>query len=583
MFKTMPAQIVSVARSRRGRRNLRVLARFISGLLAMIIAYSILFHFLMAREGQEHSWLTGVYWTLTVMSTLGFGDITFHTDLGRAFSIVVLLSGTLFLLVLLPFTFIEFFYEPWMAAQAERRAPRELPAETRGHVLLTSHDPVTIAMIRRLERYGYRYFVMVPEVEEALRLHDLDVNVVIGDLDDPEAWRRARVDQAALVVSTDSDIANTNVAFTVRGESESVPIICTANDEASVDILQLAGCSHVLRLEETIGRSFARRVTGGDALAHVIGRFDEIQIAEATTRRTPLVGKTLRESGLREKVGVTVVGVWNRGRFEPARPDMLIDDNTVLVLAGSDEQIFRYDELFCIYNVSNAPVVILGGGRVGRATARALAEREVDYCMVEQDATLVKDTDGSGILVGNAAELSVLERAGIHEAPTVIITPHDDDLNTYLTLYCRRLNPELQILSRASLERNVSTLHRAGADIVLSFASMAASTVVNWLRRSTLLMVAEGLDLFRVQAPPGLVGKSIRDSGIRDLTGCSLIAIGRGQEGAHGMQVAPDPDQVIEAEAELLLIGTIEAEERFLARFGRSTPNHDSASTGEEP
>lgn len=583
MFKTMPAQIVSVARSRRGRRNLRVLARFISGLLAMIVAYSILFHFLMAREGQEHSWLTGVYWTLTVMSTLGFGDITFHTDLGRAFSIVVLLSGTLFLLVLLPFTFIEFFYEPWMAAQAERRAPRELPADTRGHVLLTSYDAVTMAMIRRLERYGYRYFVMVPEVEEALRLHDLDVNVVIGDLDDPEAWRRARVDQAALVVSTDSDIANTNVAFTVRGESESVPIICTANEEAAVDILQLAGCSHVLRLEETIGRSFARRVTGGDALAHVIGRFDEIQIAEATTRRTPLVGKTLRESGLREKVGVTVVGVWNRGRFEPARPDMLIDDNTVLVLAGSDDQIFRYDELFCIYNVSNAPVVILGGGRVGRATARALAERDVDYCVVERDATLVKDTDGSRVLVGNAAELSVLERAGIHAAPTVIITPHDDDLNTYLTLYCRRLNPEIQILSRASLERNVSTLHRAGADIVLSFASMAASTVVNWLRRSTLLMVAEGLDLFRVQAPPGLVGKSIRDSGIRDLTGCSLIAIGRGPDVAHGMQIAPDPDQVIEAEAELLLIGTIEAEERFLARFGRSTSTHESASTGEEP
>ena len=43
------------------------------------------------REGQAHSWLTGLYWTLTVMSTLGFGDITFHSDLGRAFSIVVLM------------------------------------------------------------------------------------------------------------------------------------------------------------------------------------------------------------------------------------------------------------------------------------------------------------------------------------------------------------------------------------------------------------------------------------------------------------------------------------------------------------
>jgi Trk K+ transport system NAD-binding subunit len=293
-----------------------VLARFFLVLGAMIGTYSAVFHLLMAREGQDHSWLTGLYWTLTVMSTTGFGDITFHTDLGRSFSILVLLSGMIFMLVLLPFTFIEFFYEPWMAAQAQARAPHELPEGTRGHVILATYDPVTIAVIRRLEQFDYPYFVMVPEVEEALRLHDLDVNVMVGDLYDPQAWIRAKVSQAALVMSTLSDVANTNVAFTVRGVSEDVPIISSANDEASVDILELAGSSHILRLEEMIGRSFARRVTGGDALAHPIGEFDEVRIAEATTRRTPLVGKTLQESKLREKVGVTVVGVWERGNFE---------------------------------------------------------------------------------------------------------------------------------------------------------------------------------------------------------------------------------------------------------------------------
>ena len=101
----------------------------------------------MLREGQEHTWITGFYWTLTVMSTLGFGDITFQTDLGRLFSIVVLVSGMIFLFILLPFTFIEFFYEPWMKAQTDARAPRQLPAETRGHVLLTNHDPVTSATL----------------------------------------------------------------------------------------------------------------------------------------------------------------------------------------------------------------------------------------------------------------------------------------------------------------------------------------------------------------------------------------------------------------------------------------------------
>ena len=58
----------------------------------MVCVYSILFHFLMIIENREFSWITGFYWTLTVMSTLGFGDITFATDIGKVFSIIVLMS-----------------------------------------------------------------------------------------------------------------------------------------------------------------------------------------------------------------------------------------------------------------------------------------------------------------------------------------------------------------------------------------------------------------------------------------------------------------------------------------------------------
>ena len=69
-------------------------------LCVLIAVFTVIFHVLMAREGRDHSWATGVYWTLTVMSTLGFGDITFESDAGRIFSVVVLVAGALFILVL---------------------------------------------------------------------------------------------------------------------------------------------------------------------------------------------------------------------------------------------------------------------------------------------------------------------------------------------------------------------------------------------------------------------------------------------------------------------------------------------------
>jgi voltage-gated potassium channel len=62
------------------------------------------------------------------MSTLGFGDITFTSDIGRVFSVVVLVSGIILLLIVLPFAFIRFFYAPWLEAQIRLRAPRRVPA-----------------------------------------------------------------------------------------------------------------------------------------------------------------------------------------------------------------------------------------------------------------------------------------------------------------------------------------------------------------------------------------------------------------------------------------------------------------------
>ena len=95
-MKYLPSQLMSFLRERGAKHNVAILRRFSLTLFCMIAIYSVLFHLIMEYEGQYHSWITGVYWTLTVMSTLGFGDITFTSDLGRVFSIVVLMSGVIF-------------------------------------------------------------------------------------------------------------------------------------------------------------------------------------------------------------------------------------------------------------------------------------------------------------------------------------------------------------------------------------------------------------------------------------------------------------------------------------------------------
>jgi Trk K+ transport system NAD-binding subunit len=563
-MKFFTSELAYFMRTAPTRRNIRLLLRFFGVLAALVTTYSILFHLLMRWEGQEHSWISGFYWTLVVMSTLGLGDIAFTSDIGRLFSMVVLFSGVVFLLMLMPFTFIEFFYAPWMRAQAEARAPRRLPDDTKGHVILTNYDPVTISLIQRLKRYGYKYVLLVGDKDEALRLYDIGVKVMFGEVDRPGTYERAQVRSAVMVAASGSDVVNTNIAFTVRELCTDVPVVVTANSIDSVDILQLAGSSQVIQLAETMGQALARRITGVDARAHIVGQLQEILIAEATAAGTPLVGKTLAESKLRQNAGVTVVGMWKRGLFELATADTLIESHSVMVLAGSAEQLHAYDELFCIYHVSAEPVIIIGAGRVGRATARALAEREVDYRIIETKPERIRDDK---YIHGSAAELATLEKAGLRETPAIVITTHDDDTNVYLTLYCRRLRPEVQIISRATLERNVSTLHRAGADFVLSYASMGATTMFNVLRRTDILVIAEGLHVAEIEVPAALVGKTLAEAAIPQNTRCNVVAVRSGEN----LEMNPTPETRFVAGSDLILICTSEGEQRFLKRYGKAS------------
>jgi Trk K+ transport system NAD-binding subunit len=274
------------------------------------------------------------------------------------------------------------------------------------------------------------------------------------------------------------------------------------------------------------------------------------------------VGKTLAQSRLREHAGVSVVGMWKRGHFEVATAEAVIDANSILLLAGSEEQLRSYDELFCIYHVSTAPVIIVGGGRVGRATARALEEREMDYRIIETQAERIRDPEK--YVHGNAADLATLERAGVRESPAIVITAHDDDQNIYLTIYCRRLRPDVQIISRAVRERNVSTLHRAGADFVLSYAWMGATAIFNCLKRADVLMVAEGLHVCETEVPPALRGKSLAEAAVPQQTGCSVVALGT----AGGLRINPAANEVMHAGQRIVLICTPEAEQRFLEHYG---------------
>jgi voltage-gated potassium channel len=92
---------------------------------------------------------------------------------------------------------------------------------------------------------------------------------------------------------------------------------------------------------------------------------------------------------------------------------------------------------------------------------------------------------------------------------------------------------------------------------------MGANKIINILKPDEILMLAEGLNIFKTRVPDSLTEKTLAENQIRRKTGCNVIAIRNGDS----FNINPDPTVKLKINEELILIGTAEAEKEFRTVF----------------
>ncbi len=115
-------------------------------------------------------------------------------------------------------------------------------------------------------------------------------------------------------------------------------------------------------------------------------------------------------------------------------------------------------------------IIICGFGRVGQQLAELLAQDKQDFVIIDKDEDRIMQAKQLGFMTiqEDATKNGVLLAAGINRGvSTVICATGNDVINVYITLSCRHLNKEIQIISRANRHENMGKLYQAGADNVI--------------------------------------------------------------------------------------------------------------------
>ena len=200
---------------------------------------------------------------------------------------------------------------------------------------------------------------------------------------------------------------------------------------------------------------------------------------------------------------------------------------------------------------------------------KRVRRKEIPVHLIERDTTFIDPlcTVCEQVFTGDATNPEVLVQAGVKEAPSVLLTTKDDALNIYLAFQCRRLNPDLRIVSRIRHERNIEAIHRAGADFVPGSASLGVEATFSILKGREVIVLGEGVDLFSEPLPRMLDGKTLAESNIGAQTGLNVIAVQQ-----NGEVVTSSPASItLRPGAELLMFGDAHQRRQFVELFGEET------------
>jgi voltage-gated potassium channel len=437
-------------------------------LFALAMVYSLVFIGLMIYEGQKQNVdpITAIYWVVETITTLGYGDIIFHSAAGRLFTIIVSVSG-LFILwaVVLPFE---------VTPRIEKLAkviPTAASPKMTNHIIICGYNSMVESLIGRLSMLKMPFLIIERSEEVARRMYQ-KYPTVLGDPSDHEVLVNSNLEHARMLIANETEELNAEVIMAVR-EISDIETIALVDDLTRCQVLSYAGASRAISPKTLLGSIIAQIAVPSkrQLLPGAIPIFGDLLLVELPIYPgSELIGKGLSFSPLKES-GADVVGIWQKGVFKP-NPELgdTIQLNSVLMAVGDKDQLSMIKDL-TIGSRRDGPIIIIGHGDVGRQVASAIYRSGVNPTVVD-----LRDLGERPFnhVIGDGTSEEALVQAGIRDAVGALIMLDKDPDVIYSTLLMKNLNPSIFIIARANHTKSAEKIYRAGADYVASLPVIAS-------------------------------------------------------------------------------------------------------------
>jgi Trk K+ transport system NAD-binding subunit len=452
------------------RSRARLLALFVA-LIAFVLVSALLYQGGMARlEGKPRTFLESLEWAAESLSTTGYGYDSHWSHP----AMVMLVITVQFVGVFLVFLIIPIYLLPFLAERFEQRVPRVVDEHLANHVIVFRYGPAVETLLQRLGTAKVPTVVVELDETQARAVMETGQRVVFSRSEE-DALDIARINRARAVVANGKDQENAALVLRARQMGFRGEIFSFVEEPAHRKPMELAGATKAYTPRHIVAAALAAHAS--DKISPRLPGLDRVPSLERRDLRvspeSPAAGKQLGELLL----DAVVVGQWFRSHLEaPCPPDMRIQPGAVLEVVGDRESLERTARtLGGLLLRQHGPFVIAGYGEVGRKVHELLRDAGEDVRVIERQHA--PDVD----VVGDVLDSSVMERAGLKEARSLILALDSDDSTLFATVIARDAAPDIAVIARVNHGRNVENIHRAGADYALSISDVSGEMLSSHL------------------------------------------------------------------------------------------------------
>jgi len=241
---------------------------------------------------------------------------------------------------------------------------------------------------------------------------------------------------------------------------------------------------------------------------------------------------------------------------------------TAFIVEGELTDVIRRRKMNRRISVLKGHYIVCGADQTGLYVIEELVKTKKDFVVIEKDAAMIKQLMGRDILCieGDASHDAILQQAGIPSAKGFITSLSTDAENLFVVLTAKRLNPSLRVISKAIEEESEQKIRMVGADGVVTpnfigglrmVSEMIRPAVVNFLDimlRSKDQTIR--IDEIGLSGGSPFTGKSIKETGVLDTEGVSVVALG--DKMADSYLFNPTRDTRLHENNILIVIGKVD-------------------------